>query len=344
MANKKHLALLRKNIREWNHWRELHPKVKPDLREADLSRADLSMANLRGADLRDSDIGYTKLFGANLVSTRFRGAYLHRANLGMADCAAADLSGADFSEVDFSGAYLGAVDFTRASLHNANVSSTTMSRTSLVDVDLSTVRGLDRVRHKAPSSIGIDTIYRSKGNIPSEFLRGAGVPDNFIEYMRSLTGKAFEFYSCFISYSGKDQKFAERLFADLQAHGVRCWFAPHHVQSGKKLHEQIDAAIRVHERLLLILSADSISSEWVQTEIAKARQREVKEKKRVLFPVQIGIAFEKLKEWECFDADIGKSSAREIREYYIPDFSQWKSHDSYQEEFTKLLRDLKKTD
>ena len=82
----------------------------------------------------------------------------------------------------------------------------------------------------------------------------------------------------------------------------------------------------------------------MKTEIAKARQREIKEKKRVLFPVRVGISFEQLKDWEYFDADIGKSSAREIREYYIPDFSNWKSHDSYQEEFAKLLHDLKKAD
>jgi len=28
----------------------------------------------------------------------------------------------------------------------------------------------------------------------------------------------------------------------------------------------------------------------------------------------------------CFDADTGKDSAREIREYFIPDFSNWKNH------------------
>jgi hypothetical protein len=55
-----------------------------------------------------------------------------------------------------------------------------------------------------------------------------------------------EFYSCFISYSTKDQEFAKRLHADLQVSGVRCWFARHDIQSGKKLHEQIDHAIRVH--------------------------------------------------------------------------------------------------
>lgn len=64
--------------------------------------------------------------------------------------------------------------------------------------------------------------------------------------------------------------------------------------------------------------------------------------KRVLFPVRLNITFEQLQEWECFDADTGKDSAREIREYYIPDFTRWKDHDQFQQEFKKLLRGLKK--
>jgi hypothetical protein len=53
------------------------------------------------------------------------------------------------------------------------------------------------------------------------------------------------------------------------------------------------------------------------------------------------VSFEAIREWECFDADTGKDSAREIREYFIPDFSNWKSYDAYQEAFVRLLRDLK---
>ena len=33
--------------------------------------------------------------------------------------------------------------------------------------------------------------------------------------MRSLVGKPIDFYSCFISYSTKDDDFAQRLYADL---------------------------------------------------------------------------------------------------------------------------------
>ena len=52
---------------------------------------------------------------------------------------------------------------------------------------------------------------------------------------------------------------------------VRCWFAPHDIQGGRKIHEQIGEAIRVYDRLLLILSEHSMNSEWVKTEIAHAQ-------------------------------------------------------------------------
>jgi hypothetical protein len=78
----------------------------------------------------------------------------------------------------------------------------------------------------------------------------------------------------------------------------------------------------------------------VKTEIAKARKREVKEQRRVLFPIRL-VNFGSMRDWECFDADTGKDSAREIREYFIPDFSTWKDHDCYLKAFDQLLRDLK---
>ena len=154
-----------------------------------------------------------------------------------------------------------------------------------------------------------------------------------------MANRAANSYSCFISYSTRDQEFAEQLYTDLQNNGVRCWFSPHHVQGGKKLHEQIDQAIRAHDKLLLILSEASMESEWVKAQIAEARKRETREKRRMLHPIRL-VEFERLRDWECFDADIGKDSAREIREYYVPDFTKWKEHATYQQEFAKLLKDL----
>jgi hypothetical protein len=330
MANPEHRAKLKEGVEEWNRWREADPDVRPDLESANLSHANLSHANLSHANLSYANLGITNLCYADLSITNLSeaflfGAFLREANLSLADLSDADLSGANLN---------------KAHLYASKVQKAQLYHTVFGGCDLSKAEGLDLVQHDGPSTIGIDTIYRSQGKIPEIFLRGAGVPDNFIEYMHSLVGKAFEFYSCFISYSTKDQEFADRLYADLQAKGVRCWFAPHDVESGKKLHEQIDQAIRLHEKLLLILSPSSINSEWVKTEIKKARNREVKENRRVLFPIGL-IPFEKLKNWEYPDPDTGKDIAIEIREYYIPDFTKWKDHSLYLDEFKKLLKSLK---
>jgi len=111
------------------------------------------------------------------------------------------------------------------------------------------------------------------------------------------------------------------------------------IKGGKKIHEQIDDAIRPHDRLLLLLSPHSIKSSWVETEISKARKREERDQRRVLFPLRL-VEFQILRDWECFDADTGKDSAREIREYFIPDFTNWNDHDAYREAFDALLQDL----
>jgi DNA-binding response OmpR family regulator len=146
--------------------------------------------------------------------------------------------------------------------------------------------------------------------------------------------------ACFISYSTEDKEFAERLYADLRENGIRCWFAPHEMRGGQKLHDQIVDAIRLHDRVLVILSEHSMRSRWVRTEIAEARQKEADERRQVLFPIGL-VPFESIRAWKCFDADIGSDAAREIREYYIPDFSNWRDDASYRNTLRQLVADLK---
>ncbi len=344
MANPEHLAILKQGPEAWNEWRAKSKDVTPDLRRADLEaknlreanlhEADLFEANLSGANLGGADLSGAKLSRANLSGAKLNGADLSGANLSGANLGGANLFGANLSTANLSGARLRWAKLSGANLNETDFDEAVIGHTTFGDNDLSRVSELETVVHLGPSTIGIDTIYRSKGKIPEAFLRGAGVPDNFIEYMHSLTGQALEYYSCFISYSTKDQNFADRLYADLQAKGVRCWFAPHDAHGGKKLYRQIDDAIRVYDKLLLILSHESMKSEWVKIEISKARKREAKEKRQMLFPVRL-VPFKDLQKWECFEA-------HEICEYFIPDFSNWETNaKSYREAFDHLLRDLK---
>ncbi len=280
-----------------------------------------------GANLSSSDVAIAKLGGANLC----------RANLSGTDFTESELTGANLS-----GAHLGLTIFARTNLDQADFHGTEMSGTKFSDCDLSQVKGLDSVIHKGPSTIGLDTIYKSKGKIPVSFLQGCGVPETFITQMQSLVGAedGIQFYSCFISYNSKDEEFARRLHGRMRDAHLRVWFAPEDIQGGQKLHEQIETAIRVYDKLLIVLSEASLQSEWVMTELRKARKAERQSGQRKLFPVRL-VDMETLRDWECFDADSGKDLAVELREYFIPDFSHWKEHDPFDAAFARLLKDLR---
>jgi uncharacterized protein YjbI with pentapeptide repeats len=135
MANPEHLEFLKQGVNVWNEWRSKHVDVLPDR-----SDVQLIAANLSGAQLS----------GANFTHVHLKHADLSRANL----------SSADFSRVYFS-----VTDFT-------DVSS---DETTFTNNDLSEVKGLETVKHRAPSSIGTDTLYRPAGKIPEVFLRGCGL-------------------------------------------------------------------------------------------------------------------------------------------------------------------------
>ena len=68
---------------------------------------------------------------------------------------------------------------------------------------------------------------RSKGDLE-------GAVQDYTEAIR-LKPKAVHFYSCFISFSTRDEQFAQRLYQDLTDKGVKCWFSPHDIRGGEKI-------------------------------------------------------------------------------------------------------------
>lgn len=370
MANSEHLKILEQGVSIWNSWREDKPLIFPDLSNTELGSMNLQKINLRGCNLKEVnfrgvDLSSAKLSGAYLPRVNLFKANLHRTDLHNADLRSANLvsaflgeanlnatnlyganlrnsnlSNVDFakanlSNADLSGAYLGGAYFSMTNLNESDFSKAIMGWNVFRYTDLSLANGLDRVRHFGPSTIGIETVYLSDAKIPETFLRGAGIPHNFIIYMRSLVGDAIQFYSCFISYSSKDQAFAERLYADLQANNVRCWFAPHDLKIGDRFRVRIDESIRLHDKLLLVLSENSVASQWVEKEVETAMEREAEQNRTVLFPVRLDDSLNKIK--VGWPADIRRTR-------HVGDFTEWKKHDSYKRAFERLLRDLKAED
>jgi len=307
----KYFTKLKESITKWNAWRTANREIEPDL-----SGANLSWTNLSGADLSGADLSGADLNGADLSEAHLSGAHLSWAHLSEAILSSANLSEAHLSE---------------AILSSANLSEAHLIETIFANTALNDVQGLDACVHHGPSTIDHRTLAAS-GPLPLSFLRGCGLPDEFIEYLPSLLNQAIQFYSCFISYSTKDQLFVERLHADLQNKNVRCWFAPHDLPIGAKTWDAIDEAIRRRDKVLLVLSQAAIDSDWVEDEVSKAYAEERERKTLVLFPIRIDDSV----------MTTNEAWARKLRDQRnIGDFLRWNEPSEYNKSLERVLRDLK---
>lgn len=330
MADKELVELLRKGSAFWNAWQR-NEKAADEEFSADLSGADLGDADLRRVDLSGADLSNAWLNHADLSDANLAKANLNGASLSDADLNGTDLSGADLRKADLIGAKLMFAKLSTADLGGTKVINAILGYTFLVDVDLADVIGLETCGHIGPSYVDFGTL-RESGPLPLVFLQGIGLPDSLIDNLPLLLGQAIDYYSCFISYSAKDEEFVRRLHANLQKTGVRCWFAPHDLPIGGKILDEIDAAIRLRDKLLLVLSENSIKSDWVEDEVKTAFEEERRRGQTVLFPIRLDDSFFETKEaWASklrMDRNIG-------------DFRTWKDHDRYQESLQRVLRDLK---
>jgi len=108
--------------------------------------------------------------------------------------------------------------------------------------------------------------------------------------------------------------------------------SPEDLKIGDRFRDEIESAIRLHDKLLLVLSGHSVQSDWVRSEVEGAFEREIRERKQVLFPVRLDEAI----------MDTPKAWAADIRrQRHIGDLSAWKDDDSYKRGFDRLLRDLR---
>ena len=70
----------------------------------------------------------------------------------------------------------------------------------------------------------------------------------------------------FISYSRKDISFVEQLVADLKGAGFDVWYDVSGISGGSRWRSEIENAIRNSQYIIVVLSPDSVASEWVERE------------------------------------------------------------------------------
>jgi uncharacterized protein YjbI with pentapeptide repeats len=341
MANQEQLDILKQGVEIWNKWRKEYRTVKIELFGANLSDCNLKNANLRECDLRGVTFSGANLSGANLRGSILTQSFLAQVDLTQTNLELANLSSADLWNTTLIDTLLRETEF-----HNTNI-----AKCNFASVDLSLILHLDTVKHMAPSRIGRETLALSKGMISESFLRGCGFSDWEIESAKlhnpNLTNdeiskiqyriydlratQAIQIAPLFISYSHADTGFVDHLDSALTQKGVRFWRDIHDAKAGR-LETQIDRAIRQNPTVLLILSKNSLNSDWVQHEVRKARELEKELGRDALCPVALDDSWKSSK-WPA-------RLMEQIMEYHILDFSDWDNPSAFNDKFTKLLSGL----
>lgn len=334
MAEQEQVQLLTRSVDEWNQWLQQNPDIRPDLSGADLSRINLSgaylfWANLSEADLSEADLSGAYLNRASLFETNLRGTNLREANLRRARLIRANLSYANLTRTILKRADLSICNLSYANLTEVDFTESQFFHTTFASVNLNDVKGLETAIHNGPSIVDVKSVTLPHDEYTRRhFLRNTGFPDTFIDYLQFSLTTPVQQVPLFLSYSHHDQEFTQRLYNDLQNHGVRCWFHAHYLYP--PIVQEIKETIDIPEKLLLILSANTLTSDWIQQEVESAFYKEAMTQQEILFPL-------------CLDDSILECDtlwAKCLRQRYISDFTGWSDDTTYQKAFMVLLRQL----
>ena len=141
-----------------------------------------------------------------------------------------------------------------------------------------------------------------------------------------------QFYDCFISYSTKNEAFVNKLYDDLQKRGVQCWKWDIDGKWGEVLNSEIDKAIKIHDKLILVCSKESLNSRPVLNEIDRAIEKEnFNSNLNTIFPIRLdNYIFD---EWDNYRKP-------DLTKRLIGDFSNWKNPEIYKKLLDKLEKAL----
>jgi hypothetical protein len=201
-------------------------------------------------------------------------------------------------------------------------------------------------------AVGNRGFYEFKGQVPVDLLSDTRLPTitgEEIFYNLPLPGNDFRWFrlegapklaSCLLSYSSKDDLFADQLHEDLTLREVRCWKASRHLSAGERFRERIAAEIRRCDRVIVICSGNALESQEVALEVQLAMEEERRRavaggsaaaELGIILPIRLDDAIQQTScEW----------ATAILLSRHIEDFRGWRDLKDYQQALNRLLKAL----
>ena len=345
MANPEPIAILAAGVDEWRKWREANPSIWPDLSGAQLPAARLNGVNLENANLRQAN-----LEGASLVEANLRNANLMEANLKRACLTKADLREVNLYKAKLQEAEMGRADLTHSNLIKAEIEKTQLSfatfgQTSFDHNLILGGIGLDVIYHRGTSIIDVQVFEHAnravRGNRDMEqrvrcFFQNAGVTERIVKAALEALAQPRIWNSCFISYSHADREFVDQLCSSLTRLEIPYSRDDQRFEVGSRAIDRMASEIIRNDRTLLCCSRASLTSHWVEQEAEIALEREEKQGRSVLVPLDIdGCLLD-----NPYRPDV-PALAKKIRDRVSGDFRKWRDPERFEDSLGRLAESLK---
>ena len=179
--------------------------------------------------------------------------------------------------------HLQALPFTRVKLRQL------IQKLSLGEVNLS-----DQVMIEAYYSIPYREFFAYLGILNKKNKNDLNIREKF-EIERShgskvRVGRMYEFNGAeppfmFLSHSSKDVEFTKTLKKDLEKHGVKVWLSEIEIKVGDSIPLSINDALDKCNYFAIVLSEDSVNSDWVKKELSSAFIGELEKRSISILPI-----------------------------------------------------------
>jgi hypothetical protein len=93
------------------------------------------------------------------------------------------------------------------------------------------------------------------------------------------------FPDVFLSYGGPDAEFVKRVARDLEAQGIRVWFAEWDLDYGDDIVQSIESGLLKSKKFVIVVSPEALERPWVKKELSAAFSQAIDGPGKLIIPL-----------------------------------------------------------